>query len=124
MAPTDVTAILSRPFFRPGGSACAPLYVPEDPGTPDVGSEFARSNRWWLLAGFVPALSLPVGANPVPRLDEEYEPDRNFNMQGGYQNGWPRVKPNWLHGDLYSVAYVHVGAVYRKVVEIGGLNEP
>ena len=103
----------------------AELYVPEDPEAEDKGGEFAREHRHFLLASFVPALTLPVGANPVPGLDDIG--GGNFDMQG-FQNGWPQERLNsklearWLHSDLRRVAYPYVyylnlAPIFRNLIE-------
>ena len=126
--PTAVDEIKKRPFFRPGGSDLAPLYVPTDPNDPDQGSQFATDNLHFLLAGFIPSRTLPVGANSVQRISDVG--GGNFNMQNLYQNGWPQerldddsTQNNWLHSDLREVAYLYVYKLFDKFRQIGGLNQ-
>jgi hypothetical protein len=121
--PTNTQAILSRPFFRPGGSELADLYVPTDTNQTDVGSQYATDHLNFLLAGFIPSRTLPAGANNMSVLLSGH----NFNMQTPtFQTGWPASRNNtdWLHSDLRVVAYLYVYRLYDKFRDLGGLNQP
>jgi hypothetical protein len=122
--PADVQAILSRPFFRSGGSALADLYVPVDKNQPDVGSAYANDHLHFLLAGFIPSRTLPMGANHVQLITDVG--GGNFNMQALFENGWPSRRPStdWHHSDLREVAYPYVYKLYDQFRDLGGLNQP
>ncbi len=114
-----------QPFFNPGGAEVAPLYG-ADYGP---GSDFATNNLNMFLAEMIPALSLPVGANPVSAFVGPGG-DRNFNMNTpAFQNGWPEDRLNgdwqnrWLHGDYKAVAYFYVFGLFDKIRDLGGLNQ-
>ena len=118
----------SKPFFRPGGSAITPLYVPEDPETPDQGSDFAQTNHAQLLSEMIPAISLAAGLYPVGTLDEPTQ-SHNFDMQNTMKNGWPQERLNsgweerWRHSDFREIAYLYVYKVFDEFVNLGGLNQ-
>ncbi|MBN1270112.1 MAG: hypothetical protein JXB04_11025, partial [Kiritimatiellae bacterium] len=129
--PTNVQAILSRPFFRPGGSELEDLYVPTNTNQADVGSQFASNHMHFLLGGFMPSRTLAIGANKMVSWPET----RNCNMQhteqdDGLQNGWPQERlssqwgDRWLHCDLRAMANLYVYELYDKFVELGGLKQP
>ncbi|NLE39010.1 MAG: hypothetical protein GX621_13385, partial [Pirellulaceae bacterium] len=125
--PTNMQAILSRPFFRPGGSELADLYVPTDTNQTDVGSQYATDHLHFLLAGFIPSRTLPMGANRLTT----WPTTRNYNMQHtdvdeGFQNSWPsgRSSTDWYHSDLREVAYLYVYKLFDKFRDLGGLDQP
>jgi hypothetical protein len=127
IAPTDQKAILSRPFFRPGGSELADLYVPTETNQTDVGSQYATNHLNFLLAGFIPSRTLPIGANRLIT----WPSTRNFNMQytagdDGFQNDWPssRSTVDWHHSDLREVAYLYNYKLFDKFRNLGGLDQP
>ena len=104
--------------------------MPDDPGQPDMGSGFAWTNLHRLLAGFVPALSLPVGANKADKIERVTHQVRNVNLQGYVDsNWWAEVRLRgewedaWLHSDIRIVAYPYVHAAFDEMVEEGGLKE-
>ena len=118
--------LLRDPYFKPGSGDIATLY-----GTnAAAASAFAQSNHVDLLAAFVPALSLPAGANRVDVLSLS----RNYNMQNdggniGFQNGWPDTRTSngaygtrWLHSDFKNVAFPYVYLLFKKFNELGGLD--
>ena len=114
-----------QPFFNPGGAEVAALYGPDY----GPGSDYAINNIDVLLAEMIPALSLPVGANPVSAFVGPGG-DRNFNMNTpAFQNGWPEDRLNgdwqnrWLHGDYKAVAYFYVFCLFDKIRDLGGLNQ-
>jgi hypothetical protein len=89
------------------------------------GSVYATNNRNRILADAIPAMTLPIGANDVPALDDE---DRNFNMQQLYENGWPADRMstsetnNWHHSDFRQVAYTFTYQLYTNFVYFGNLK--
>jgi hypothetical protein len=91
------------------------------------GSNYAQTNRNRILADAIPAMTLPVGANPVPKLSPLNQPSRNFNMQALYKNGWPASRTsteelNWHHSDFKDVAYTYIHPLFDQYVSLGNLQ--
>jgi pimeloyl-ACP methyl ester carboxylesterase len=98
--------------------------------TSSSGSDYALANRNRILADAIPALTLPIGANPVPAFDPIH---RNFDMQTTYENGWPSGRRKlevgntpafgeWHHGDFRQVAYTFNYGLYDAFVNFGNLR--
>jgi hypothetical protein len=93
--------------------------------TNSAGSAYATANRNRILADAIPAMTLPIGANDVPALDDD---GRNFNMQQLYENGWPADRMstsetnNWHHSDFKEVAYTFTYQLYTNFVYYGNLK--
>jgi hypothetical protein len=92
------------------------------------GSDYAQTNRNRLLSDTFPALTLPVGANPVSVLDQPADP-HNFDMSSpDYQNGWPVLRSvgneafRWHHSDFREVAYTFTYPLFNKFVTLGELR--
>jgi hypothetical protein len=90
-----------------------------------AGSGYAKLFRNRLLSDTIPALSLPVGANPVP---DSGIVDGNFDMMT-LENGWPAgraVNPSeanrWHHSDFQQVAYTFTYKLFNQFVTIGNLK--
>jgi hypothetical protein len=93
------------------------------------GSAYAQVYRNRILSDAIPALTLPVGANPVPALDVIH---RNFDMQALYENGWPSGRParsvgepasgEWHHSDFQQVAYTFTHKLFDDFVNFGLLK--
>src|SRR5207302_1015857 len=66
--------------FTTSPSNAADLVL-EGPG----GSGYAQTNRNRIIADAIPALTLPAGANPVPKFSPQGQPTRNFNMQDEFK---------------------------------------
>jgi hypothetical protein len=91
------------------------------------GSQYAAANRNRILADPIPALTLPVGANPVPRLSPQFGENRNFNMPDEFKNGWPSTRiseeqQKWHHSDFKDVAYTFVYRLFDEFVNQGDLD--
>ncbi len=92
------------------------------------GSTYAQANRNRILSDAIPATTLPVAANPVDRLAPDGQPNRNFNMNALYQNGWPSKRledpegNNWWHSDFKDVAYLRVYKLFDEFVTLGDLK--
>ena len=81
----------------------------------------------------IPALTLPVGANPVLGLDQPGV-THNFDMQTNYENGWPTVRGpaqyppstpaagEWHHSDFHQVGYTFTYKLFDKMVALGNLK--
>jgi hypothetical protein len=101
--------------------------------TPDTalfgsgGSQYAQVTRNRILSDAIPALTLPVGANPTTILDQPGNP-HNFNMKALYENGWPTDRMqkteanNWHHSDVEVVAYTFTYPLFNKLVTTGNLK--
>jgi pimeloyl-ACP methyl ester carboxylesterase len=99
-------------------------------GTADIalygagGSAYAQANRDRILSDAIPALTLPVGANPVPRLQSI---GRNFDENDPlFRNGWPVSRAwdsgNWHHSDFRELAYTFTHQLYDDFVSFGNLQ--
>lgn len=118
-------ALQAKPFFDPGsgknieGESLAALFT-------DAGSDYARRHSHLLLAQMIPATSPAAGRVAVGVFGRESE--NNFDMNAGFQTGWPTVRTQkgdrrWYHSDLRGVAYVYSHTLFEKWVELGGLNQ-
>ena len=91
-------------------------------------STYAQDNRNRILSDTIPALTLPVGANSVTRLDERAGGTRNFNMGIKFENGWPVARLtgseafNWYHSDFDYVAYRFTHGLFDEIVNDGNLK--
>ena len=95
------------------------------------GSTYAQTNGDRMLSDAIPALTLPVGANPVPRL---VGLNRNFDMQTTYESGWPSDRGpaqwpqgttaagEWHHGDFRQVGYTFTHKLFDDFVNFGNLK--
>ena len=93
------------------------------------GSAYAQTNRNRILSDAIPALSLPAGANQVPKLSPVNGDTRNFDMNASYENGWPQIRllsgeknNNWYHGDYVAVAYTFTYGLFDQYVKLGNLK--
>jgi pimeloyl-ACP methyl ester carboxylesterase len=98
------------------------------------GSAYAQTNRNRILSDAIPAVTLPIGANPVSRLAPQNGNNQNFDMQTLYENGWPlgRGAPSWPagttafgewhHSDVRVVAYTFTYQLFNKMVTTGNLK--
>ncbi len=89
------------------------------------GSSYAQAHRNRILSDAIPAITLPTGANPVPRFQAS---DRNIDMQT-LENGWPydrlinsEKNNNWHHSDFHEVAYTFTYQVFNQIVSLGNLK--
>jgi hypothetical protein len=98
-----------------------------------AGSGYAKLYRNRLLSDTIPALSLPVGANSLPKLSPPRNPtENNFDMQSVYENGWPSGRPpqkvgatatgEWWHSDFQQVAYTFTYKLFNQFVTVGNLK--
>ncbi|MGA9450127.1 MAG: hypothetical protein WBW41_02155, partial [Verrucomicrobiia bacterium] len=84
------------------------------------GSSYARTNQNRILSDAIPALTLPVGANPVTGVGIVAG---NTDMQT-LENGWPagRSTTRWLHSDFHQIAYTFTHQLFDNIVTLGGLQ--
>ena len=112
-----------QPFFSVGSSANGP---PDEDLLGDDGSAYAQANRNRILSDAIPALTLPVGANPV--LGSGIV-TLNLNMEL-LENSWPldRINTtefnNWHHSDFVYVAYPFTYKLFNEIVTDGKLKLP
>lgn len=100
---------------------------PDDDLLGTDGSAYAQANRDRILSDAIPALTLPVGANPVSMLTAI---NRNFNMQTEFETGWPAARSmatdneanKWHHSDFDYVAYPFTHKLFDKIVNDGNLK--
>jgi hypothetical protein len=92
------------------------------------GSAYAAANRNRILANAIPALSLPIAANPVPRLAPQNGEDKNIDMMT-LENDWPQGRltsgeknNNWYHSDYHVIAYTFTHQLFDKFVTTGNLK--
>ena len=96
--------------------------------TDGTASTYAQANRDRILSDAIPALTLPVGANSVTRLDERAGGTRNFNMQTTFEADWPAERlllpegNNWHHSDFDYVAYPFTHRLFDTIVNDGNLK--
>ena len=94
----------------------------------DLGNVYAYYNRNRILSDAIPALSQPVGANSVPRLSQQGQPTRNFNMNSDdFKNGWPTSRTSeegqrWHHSDFRQVAYTYTYKLFNSFANQGNLK--
>jgi len=93
------------------------------------GSEYAQTYSNSIISSGIPAVTLPVGANHLDVLAPDGQPDRNFNMQTNFENGWPLVRMqipqetnNWHHSDVREVAYIYTYKLFNQIVTNGNLR--
>ena len=77
------------------------------------------------LAQGIPALSTPTGRT---NLWHKRIPSFDMNTAEFMTNAWPRpddgeLGGRFLHSDIKNIAYAFVHPVFRKIVEVGGLNQ-
>jgi hypothetical protein len=88
------------------------------------GSTYAQTNRNRILSDAIPAVTLPIGANQVPRLEAA---GREYNMQDN-ENNWPPIRlnqiegDNWHHSDIRVVAYTFTYQAFDELVTLGNLK--
>ncbi len=88
------------------------------------GSTYAQANRNRILSDAIPAITLPVGANSMPRLRDL---GQEFNMQVN-ENNWPPSRlalpeiNNWHHSDIREVAYTYTLKAFDQIVNKGNLK--
>ncbi len=91
------------------------------------GNVYAQTQRNRILSDAIPALTLPAGANPVPKLTPLGGPNRNFDLNTQFKNGWPLTRSSvedqkWHHSDMREVAYTFVYLLFDDLVLKGDLK--
>ena len=110
----------TTPFFYKGFPSQMNALLGRD------GSKEAKNNQTKYLAEMVPALSFAAGANPVEKFTQKMGEVANFEMPVKFQNkenGWPRKQPDWLHSDMFNVAYPYIYKLYDEIVKDSALNK-
>jgi len=125
MNDTPNSILQNQPMFSVGSSENAP---PDEDLLGADASAYAQANRDRILSDAIPALTLPVGANPVSILDQRASGTRNFNMQTTFETGWPAERlslpegNNWHHSDFDYAAYPFTHKLFEAIVNHGNLK--
>jgi hypothetical protein len=83
-----------------------------------------ETNKWRVLAGAIPAMSLAVGRAGVSTV-------ANMNMNDAQHKPscWPNrggdvwLQRNWLHCDIRNMAYLYTRLVFNEMVQQGALDD-
>ena len=133
-AELTVTELQTNAFFNWGSASGSSLPFNNDLSLESSsGSSYAQANQNRILSDAIPCLTLPVGANLVPRLQPPESPVQlNFDMQGTCENGWPASRParttgvsaagEWHHSDVRAVAYTFTYPLFNQIVIVGNLK--
>lgn len=84
--------------------------------------DMSQDDQWLALAKYVPAVSHPVGGNPVLADVISDNIDMNDDRDGVPRpNGWGRdnnskYKVEWQHSDMKDMAYFYVYKLYEQLV--------
>jgi len=89
-----------------------------------TGSAYAAANRNRILSDAIPAMSLVVGANPVPSFDSTHNLNMNTPL---FQNSWSQGRSNgeqnkWHHSDFVQMAYTFTYKLFNQFVTTGNLK--
>jgi hypothetical protein len=87
------------------------------------GSAYAAANRNRILSDAIPAMSLVLGANPVPTAGIVVQ---NIDMMT-LKNGWPQGRTGneankWHHSDFHEAAYTFTYQLFNQFVTTGNLK--
>jgi hypothetical protein len=97
------------------------------PGTQMDNRNATQNDIWFALAEYVPAVSSPVGGNPVGN-DVAENIDMNDDSNDGIlrPNGWGRNSgtygASWFHSDMKDMAYFYVYPLYNQLKTKGNLK--
>jgi hypothetical protein len=125
MNDTAASTLQDYPMFSVGSTENGP--PDQDLRDDTYGNGYAQANRDRILSDAIPALTLPVGANPVSMLAAI---NRNFNMQTEFETGWPEARSmatdneayKWHHSDFDYVAYPFTHKLFDTIVNDGNLK--
>jgi len=77
------------------------------------------------LSDTIPAVSLPAGANPVPK----FNPTGHNSDMMTFENGWAQGRlnsgeynDNWYHSDFHQMAYTFTYLLFNQFVTTGNLK--
>jgi len=76
--------------------------------------------RRQLLSDAIPALSNPMGRNPLEGFGNANKDYMNYR-RGTYPSGWPRSDNDWRHSDIKNVAYPYNSKIFNEIIKDGGL---
>jgi hypothetical protein len=92
------------------------------PGTQMDNKNASQDDIWIALAKYVPAISSPVGGNPVSL---EIIENHDLNTSD-YRDEWGRNSDTygqrWFHSDMKDMAYFYVYPLYDELTEKGNLK--
>lgn len=128
--------LMTNAFFNPASFSASLFPFDSDLALEtSSGNSYAQTNKNRILSDAIPCLTLPVGANPVPRLSPPSSPvEMNFDMQTQFENGWPfgrglaKYPPGttaageWHHSDNRAIAYTFTWPFFDKIVSVGHLK--
>jgi hypothetical protein len=129
MNDTAASTLQDYPMFSVGSTENGP--PDQDLRSDEYGSGYAQAHRDRILSDAIPALTLPVGANAITNLDIRAGSQRNFDMQGSFETGWPSTRSNistdpeaynWHHSDFDYVAYPFTYKLFNQIVTVGNLK--
>ncbi len=132
MNDTAASTLQNYPMFSVGSTENGP--PDQDLLSDEYGSAYAQAHRDRILSDAIPALTLPVGANPVPKFSPSGQPTKNFDLQSyNFQNGWPAERGpvqygstdaagEWHHSDFGYVAYPFTHTLFDQIVYLGDLK--
>ncbi|MBI5074279.1 MAG: alpha/beta hydrolase [Nitrospirae bacterium] len=110
--------LMTRPFFKKGNDGILFDAV--------AGSNYAATHKYRLLADAIPARTLAAGKTIVVGLTQT--DGINIDMQTTFKTRktagiyWPRLKGEWLHGDVREIAFSYVYLLFNDFVIRGGLR--
>jgi len=127
ISPSDAAALTSSQLqTNPLFDVTGPIFFADTNLFRSTGSAYALAHHNRILSDAIPALTLPVGANPVPKLSPPLGTvERNFDEQT-LKNNWPADRTsdqgNWHHSDCRQVAYTFTHKLFDDIVTFGGLK--
>ena len=87
---------------------------------PMLDSSASLDDQRLALSKYVPAVSSPVGGNPVGRIENNI--DMNTIDGVPRPNDWGRGSPDWQHSDMKDMAYFYVYKLYEQLMQKGNLK--
>jgi hypothetical protein len=118
--------LVTKPFFAMGaGDFRNNLFTTN---TATANTWLTETNKWRILAGAIPAMSLAAGREAIPRPGVMAG---NVDMNVGIKpTFWPDRDPDpnvddyrWLHCDIKNMAYIYTFEVFDAMVSEGDLEQ-
>lgn len=81
-----------------------------------------QDNIWFALAEYVPAISSPVGGNPVSLEIIENHDLNTFNYRDEWGRNSDTYGQRWFHSDMKDMAYFYVYPLFDELIEKGNLK--
>ncbi|MBM4163764.1 MAG: hypothetical protein FJ222_04925 [Lentisphaerae bacterium] len=113
--------LVTKPFFAMGaGDFRNNLFTTN---TATANTWLTETNKWRVLAGAIPAMSLAAGRDTIPDVMAG-NVDMNTTLK---PSSWPNrggdVEYDWLHSDIRNMAYIYTFGVFDAMVSQGGLDD-